>query len=443
MNHPVHAGTQGFLNFGLGAFYENKLLLLFEAMKCPRRLRVLVPLFIFGCWAAGMLAWVALVSLSLLPSPERGVWVAVAGGSACLGLALWGGLHHFVLLQIDRLMSDRTQAAATALRELVDIKAALDAHSIVAITDPAGRITYVNDKFCEISQYSREELIGRDHRIINSGYHSKLFFQDLWRTIAGGRVWKGQIKNRAQDGSFYWVDTTIFPIRDEQGRPRQYVAIRTDITQQRRLEREVLEISEDERRRFGRELHDGLGQHLTALEMMSHTLVRRLKADAPALAGSAAEIADFTRQAVTQTRQLAHGLAPVALEAEGLMTALNDLAILTSRAGVACEFACESPVAFHDDAAATHLYRIAQESVNNALKHAGASRITLRLLDAGEAIGLTIEDDGRGLPAGPTASRGMGLPVMEYRARLIGGRLDIRSEPGKGVRITCAVPKHR
>lgn len=340
----------------------------------------------------------------------------------------------------------RALGAIERERKLVDVTATVlrseERHQKIVQTaldgfvsfNAEGRVLEVNSALCDLLGRTSEELLRTKLFDIETTLGPQEMRQHLTQLRGLGFV-RCFTRLKGHDGKI--VDVEISMRADG----NEFFGFIHDVSEQRRLEREVLEIGEAERRRFGCELHDNLGQQLTALELMSVALTRDLKRIAPALAKPAASIAESARKMIAQTRQLAHGLAPVALGTEGLRAALADLAQLTAATGIECELQCSRPVRIADMEAATHLYRIAQEAVNNALKHAKASRIILTLAERDNCIELAIEDNGRGLPERHSKKPGMGLRVIHHRARLIGAHLQVTSKPKEGVRVACSLPR--
>jgi signal transduction histidine kinase len=223
------------------------------------------------------------------------------------------------------------------------------------------------------------------------------------------------------------------------GGRRLFTGFVRDITERRRLEKAILDISGAEQQRIGQDLHDGLGQHLTGIAFKARVLADELQSDAPRHARPAREIGSLVQEAISRTRDLAHGLAPVGLQKHGLSTALQELARSTQQMGVRCTFKCGRPAAIENETVGLHLYRIAQESVNNAIKHGRARNVSIMLDSRRGEITLKIRDDGIGYPEISSDKSGIGQKIMQYRASLIGAALLIRPVPGSGTVVICSL----
>ncbi|MGA2245949.1 MAG: PAS domain S-box protein [Verrucomicrobiota bacterium] len=305
-----------------------------------------------------------------------------------------------------------------------------------------GYVTSWNQGAEAIFGYTRAEMIGKHISVLMPDERKGEEPVILEKIRRGESVDHYETIRRRKDGRLIDISVTVSPIRDSRGTIIGASKLARDITGRKQLEREVLEVSDREQRRIGHDLHDGLCQHLAGIELMSQVLENKLAPRFKDGASRAADIARHVREAIAQTRSLARGLSPVTLESEGLASALHEHSVTMERMfGVQCDFDYDSDVVVPNHAMATHLFRLAQEAISNAVKHGKATRISIHLKSDPGRVYLGISDNGSGFaPEQVSSANGMGLRIMRFRAGMIGGNLTIERNAQGGMVVMCSAP---
>ena len=352
-----------------------------------------------------------------------------------------------------RQLTASKDALETSMRRLKDIEYALDQSAIVAATDQTGKITYVNDKFLEISKYSREELLGQDHRIINSAFHSKEYIRHLWRTIAHGEIWRGELRNRAKDGSIYWVDTTIVPLLNERGKPWQYLSIRSDITQRKAAEEKLRdEAALTQMGRLSAVVAHEVRNPLAALKGGLQVLASRLPPDLPGREIITPMIARIDALNRTVQDILTYSKPnPPKRQRFNIGPLIAEVATTTraAAAGATIEVGGDAPIV---DADPEMTRAVLLNLMLNACQASGDRPVEVRTAVRGSQCDIQILDRGPGMPdevrehlfepfittrAGGT---GLGLPIARRLTQAQGGTLTLDDRLGGGTVVTVTLP---
>lgn len=362
-------------------------------------------------------------------------------------------------------------------KDFEQLRSAIDDAAIVAITDSVGTITYANKKFCAISKYSLDELIGRNHKIINSGYHPKEFFVEMWKTISSGKVWEGEIKNRAKDGGYYWVNTTIVPFMNADGKPDKYVAVRYEITERKLAEEQLkiyakkLEISNRELQDFASVAAHDLQEPLRKIQSFSDRL--RMKAERQLgeenvdylnrIQNSAERMQTLINDLLTYSRVTTKARPFELLDLnEVVLQVKNDLVVRLEKTGGKILFENLDSL----EADATQMHQLFQNLISNALKfhkpgEAPIVKVESRILSS-SAIGsrraceISVEDNGIGFDEKyldriftifqrlhgrhEYEGTGIGLAVCRKIVDRHGGHLTAKSSLGQGAKFTVTLP---
>ena len=300
----------------------------------------------------------------------------------------------------------------------------------ILISDDHGQFVEANSSACHLLGYLRAQLLGLKI--------SDLFAPDPQLLIEWRQSGFGELTFTRPDGERRVVEFSASHFA-----PNLNLSILRDITERRILEKEIQEISEREQRRLGQDLHDGLGQALTGISFLAKVLEKNLTAKKVDEAKEAGEIAALLNEALAQTRRLSRGLCPVVLETNDIEAALEQLVEnLKCFFGADAEFKCDPEIKIADNEVAVHLYRIAQEATTNAIKHGKARMILITLFSTSTRLILRVKDDGLGFAKDALNQKGMGLRVMQHRARMMGGFLSVRKLRQGGTLVTCSLKKN-
>ncbi len=413
--------------------------------------------------------------LHRFPVLERHPGLEALIDATLLAIGGGGALAYFAFLPLQRTLrraEDAERRAREFARGLQSRQEAIDAAGIVAITDPQGRITHANDAFVRISGYSREELLGRTHRIVNSGYHPPEFFRELYETLQRGRVWRGDIRNRAKDGSIYWVDSTLYPVLDEAGRPVEYIAIRIDITERKRLEEQLREERDRSERQAKREAeflanmsHEirtpmngvlGMAELVLDAELPPEQRARMevLQSSARSLLTLLDDILDVSKLEAGKLR-----IEPVPFCPRTLLERVH--ALLETRArekGLELQLAGETSLPDRVVGDPTRIQQILLNLAGNAVKFTEKGFVRIEAAREDQELVFQVLDTGIGIDASSqrrlferfeqadrsTTRRfggtGLGLAISKQLCELMGGTIGVESAAGRGSTFWFRLP---
>jgi PAS domain S-box-containing protein len=329
------------------------------------------------------------------------------------------------------------------------------------ITDAQGSIRWVNDAFCAIYGYAREEVIGQNPRMLKSGRHDTAFYREFWRQLMEIGHWRGEVWNKRKTGEVFPEELSIQALRGPDGQIRRFISIFSDITQRKRNEDELAQqrlrleesearlrelaeflqtVREEERTRIARELHDELGQALTALRIDLRWLSGKSGSLGQPAAERVAAALGVVEQSILSLRRISEDLRPAMLDSLGLAAAVeHHLTKFSERTGVVGELRMNREEFELDDRVATTVFRVVQEALTNVARHAGASQVTVAIEETDHAIGLIVHDNGHGFAAA-SSGKTFGLLGMRERIAMLGGQLEIDSQPDRGTRIVARIP---